>query len=79
MISIRLIDAYAGKDVISYDPDRCTLVEPKGVTYLSKGNNQETFERGCILGATARAGISEVILYENDPANRAPFPWWIFD
>lgn len=56
-VHLQIVDAYAGKDVISYDPDRCQKVRGKNEHFKSIGENQETFTRGCILSATPRAGL----------------------
>lgn len=77
-LNIEVVDAYAGKEVISHDPDRCSKFLRKRDNPRRDGHDQDTFARGCILASARQAGLSEVILYEDDPADGPPFPWSLF-
>ena len=73
-IHLQLVDAYSGADVVSHDPNHCSSVTDER-DYASVGGNQELFERGCIVGATPQAGLSEITLYVRDPSDPVPLPW----
>ena len=61
-VHIRLLDAYSGKDVVTYDPDQCGRKEKR---YKVKGGVQPLYEDGCVLSASPKAGLSEIVLYKS--------------
>ena len=65
-VRLRLLDAYAGLTVESYDPDVCLA---DAATDVREGSPvaagvQPRYERGCLINPTPMAGLADVYLYE---------------
>ena len=66
-VHIRLIDAYAGRDVLTYDPDQCGKRTSGDSKYkVDEDGVQHLYSAGCILSASPKAGLSEVAVYSSD-------------
>jgi hypothetical protein len=77
-------DAYYGQALESFDPDRC-LTSKEAVDFVRARNqalssrSQPRFDIGCIVEATPAAGLSEVVLYEQDEhGSLAPLRRFLF-